>query len=863
MTLRGLVLAIVAGAACASTSGGALLPTDALDSPNSSKSDMSRAAEAAPLTDHATMRGFAPHEIHQHPKGVVALAAAPSVPGRVEFFGYSWNVQRLPANPWRLSDGDVGGWTIADWVVLLIMAAAVITLTYCSCIGVFCLIRPEPAPKADGEVVIEGLGEYSCSTKPPTDAPQTLSTCNVYLRRSLFFGLVHVTGFGAATMLVFDQIVNVGFSWQSFAMIATYTILVMQLSVGFWVGAFGFCIKLFTKDARAALECACPLLKKLKDDYKLQKNVAILLPIYNEDPRRVLAGLEATMVSLIKECETNGLATIKQFEFHILSDTRKLDLAEEELSTFDEYAKFCEKKRGVKVFYRRRLLNTNKKVGNIAEFLDRAGDNYEYQIIFDADSIMSGAKITQMARLMEVSPRVGIIQSQCMPVRQRSLYGRMQQFAATCFGEMLVHGYAWMCADAGTYIGHNAIMRVHAFKRSGTLPMLPGKAPLGGHILSHDHVEAAVMRAAGWEVWFLPSGDGSYEEMPTNLIDMAARDFRWLTGELQHLKLTAMPELPAMSRYQLTLAATHYLGGICWILQVLLLSFHAYTCEVYPSECPNKPLSSWYGLASIIIIVVLLFGSKPLMLILIAIGKEKQPGGVINSWVSMCIEVFISTFIAPMLAIIVSFFTMRIMCGQGSGWDSQDREGKALTWWETIKALGQYALIGLPIPFIFLALGSVNAFLTAGSFFGCVMLTIPLAKLTSSPNDDGAGEKFKRCRFFLSKFEEPVAPETLLDEIEENLKAEMGRPSLGPTGERATTVRFSERTSMRIGPSNMKMRSRTYEEAAERAEMDRTPVVLPTPEQRMEAAQQVEASTRGRMSSYRPSNRQPSFKLKQ
>ena len=70
--------------------------------------------------------------------------------------------------------------------------------------------------------------------------------------------------------------------------------------------------------------------------------------------------------------------------------------------------------------------------------------------------------------------------------------------------------------------------------------LLPGKPPLGGHILSHDHVEAAMMRKAGWEVWFLPDGTGSYEEIPTNLNDFVARDFRWLTGELQHLKQVGM-----------------------------------------------------------------------------------------------------------------------------------------------------------------------------------------------------------------------------------------------------------------------------------------------------------------------------------
>ena len=69
------------------------------------------------------------------------------------------------------------------------------------------------------------------------------------------------------------------------------------------------------------------------------------------------------------------------------------------------------------------------------------------------------------------------------------------------------------------------------------LSRLPGQAPLGGEILSHDFVEAALMGRAGWEVWVVHDSVGSYEESPPTLADELKRDRRWCQGNLQHLRL--------------------------------------------------------------------------------------------------------------------------------------------------------------------------------------------------------------------------------------------------------------------------------------------------------------------------------------
>ena len=54
----------------------------------------------------------------------------------------------------------------------------------------------------------------------------------------------------------------------------------------------------------------------------------------------------------------------------------------------------------------------------------------------------------------------------------------------------------------------------------------PDDGPLGGWVLSHDQVEAALMRRAGYEVRVMPVEGGSREENPTTLPEHLRRDLR-------------------------------------------------------------------------------------------------------------------------------------------------------------------------------------------------------------------------------------------------------------------------------------------------------------------------------------------------
>ncbi|MEQ8696307.1 MAG: glucans biosynthesis glucosyltransferase MdoH [Bauldia litoralis] len=251
---------------------------------------------------------------------------------------------------------------------------------------------------------------------------------------------------------------------------------------------------------------------------------AVVMTIYNEEPSRSLGNLAATIDS------TRRTGELDAFDFFLLSDTTKPDVAAEEARAW--YA-LC-RRLGVtgKLFYRRRERNLGAKAGNVADFCRRWGGAYDYMVVLDADSVMDGRTLVSLARIMDANPRAGLVQTQTRCVGRASLFGRMLQFSGAVYGSVFAAGQALWQGRDGNYWGHNAIIRVSAFAASCGLPSLSGRPPLGGHILSHDFVEAAFLRRAGWEVWLVPDLGGSFEEAPPTLLDFAKRDQRWCQGNL-------------------------------------------------------------------------------------------------------------------------------------------------------------------------------------------------------------------------------------------------------------------------------------------------------------------------------------------
>ena len=224
----------------------------------------------------------------------------------------------------------------------------------------------------------------------------------------------------------------------------------------------------------------------------------------------------------------------------------------------------------IPVTYRRRAINTGFKAGNIRDFCDRWGADHEFAVTLDADSFIGAEAVLRLVRVMQANPTLGILQTLVIGLPSASAFARLFQFGMRLGMRSYTLGGAWWQGDCGPYWGHNAILRLAPFIAHCRLPQLPRRGPLGGPVLSHDQVEAVLMRRAGYEVRVLPVEGLSFEENPPTLLEFVRRDLRWCQGNMQYWRLLGLPGLKPVSRVQLAFAILMYLGSPAWMAMVAL-----------------------------------------------------------------------------------------------------------------------------------------------------------------------------------------------------------------------------------------------------------------------------------------------------
>jgi membrane glycosyltransferase len=395
-------------------------------------------------------------------------------------------------------------------------------------------------------------------------------------RRSLFFGSVVIANVVAVLWLA-DIFWLMGFQKAHFPLLAIFAVLNGLLVLGSFHALFG-AIDMLLGRKRAVR------ISKLAEGKSgpLLKRHAVVIPVYNEDSVKVCARIEA----IYRSIEASG--HLESFDFFILSDTRDLDLwVMEETS----WTNLCRRLGGFgRIYYRRRKTNENRKAGNIGDFVRTWGGGYEAMLVLDADSLMDGADIVKMTRIMEAYPRLGILQTPPKLIRGASVFTRLQQFAMRLYGPLFIRGLNFWQLGGGSYWGHNALIRLKPFSEFCELPALPGREPFGGRILSHDFVEAALMVTQGWEVWLAWDIEGTYEEAPPTLVDHLIRDRRWCQGNLQHLWLIFARKLPFSVRMHLFMGIMAYLGSPLWFLFLLLGTWIAW--DRYLSALSHLPFEN-------------------------------------------------------------------------------------------------------------------------------------------------------------------------------------------------------------------------------------------------------------------------------
>ena len=511
------------------------------------------------------------------------------------------------------------------------------------------------------------------------------------LRRGLFFGLVTLTTLvGIALML--DIVRDNGITALEIVILGLFAVTFGWIGIAFWNAVIGFVLVVARRDplslerVPAAPNGAGPIASR----------TALVMPVHNEDPARVMSGLAAMRRSIDRTGHGD------RFDVHLLSDTTDPAIAREEETAWTD---LCQQLGGSSgLHYRRRATNAGRKAGNIADFCQRWRAEYDFMVVLDADSIVSGAAVVALARTMEANPRVGLIQTVPIPARQVTLFGRLVQFAGCLYGPMLAAGQSFWQTDAANYFGHNAIVRVGAFADDCRLPVLAGRPPLGGPILSHDFVEAALMRRAGWQVYLLPSIGDSYEEVPGTIPEYATRDRRWSQGSLQHLRLLPARGLHAMNRLHFLLGAMGYVSSLLWLL--LLLAGTAYVLlpalsadPLLPGGLRWLPNSSLAGMSQVIpllaVTVVVLFAPKFLALIQALARRRQSFGGAGRLLLSALLEILFAVVIAPVMMMHHTRFVVSVLGGHDIEWAPQLREGRVVGWPEAWRTTSGIATAGL------------------------------------------------------------------------------------------------------------------------------------------------------------------------
>ncbi len=525
-----------------------------------------------------------------------------------------------------------------------------------------------------------------------------ISGVDPMLRRAAVFGTAVLTT-GLATLELRAVLSLNGLGIFEALLLVLFAVSFLWISLSFWTSLVGF-FALLTRWRPQGLA-------RPKPGRTLESRTAILMPVYNEDPREVFARVQAMHEALADTGEG------EVFDVFILSDTTdpKVWLAEQQ-AWFDLTR--ARAGQGGAIYYRRRSENRARKSGNIADFCRRWGARYDFMVVLDADSLMTADTLVELARIMEANPSAGLLQVPPTLINRRSLFARMQQFASALATPVLARGLAFWQLGEGNFWGHNAIIRVRAFTECCGLPNLPGQAPFGGLILSHDFVEAALLRRGGWKVWMVPELGGSYEESPPTVLDFAVRDRRWCQGNLQHMKILVAKGLHPISRLHLAMGVMSYAASPLWLVFLLVglaaaVETHLAKTRYFMDHSPFPvwPQSDpWAAIQLFALAMAMLFAPKlfSLLAILLDGRRARLFGGRLRATGSLILELIFSTLIAPAMMLFHTSFVLEVLIGRDSGWGSQRREEGKVSLREAFDRHRAQVLAGILLASVFIVL---------------------------------------------------------------------------------------------------------------------------------------------------------------
>lgn len=554
--------------------------------------------------------------------------------------------------------------------------------------------------------------------RSPRQAIQADAAGNDIFGRRLLFAAIFSGTMAGLLGLAALALTPGGFGIVDMMLLALLAVTLPWMVAGFWNAAIGLLIVRFSADPITAVMPAAAL---IRGDEPVTASTAILLCIRNELPERMIRNLEPMLAGL------DAAGCGDRFNLYVLSDTSDATIAGNEEAGFAALtSRWCNR---IAITYRRRAVNTGYKAGNIREFCERWGSKHDFAVTLDADSLMTAEAVLRLVRIMQMDPKLGILQGLIVGLPSTSAFARVFQFGMRLGMRSYTIGSAWWQGDCGPYWGHNALLRLGPFIAHCALPLLSSNATEDRHILSHDQIEAVLMRAAGYDVRVLPQEDLGWEENPPTLIEFIRRDLRWCQGNMQYWRFLSLPGLRPVSRYQLALAIVMFIGSPAWIGLFVLG-----TLAVAFSDTPADFIRADAGMALFVCMLVMWFAPKIASAIETLLRPElrRSFGGAGLFIVNFVIETVYSILLCPILWFGHTIFLAGLMLGREIGWIGQTRDDHAVPFRLALRSLWPHTLLGCAALGL-LAVTQPAAIPYALLLAGGPALAIPFAMMTAWP----------------------------------------------------------------------------------------------------------------------------------
>jgi membrane glycosyltransferase len=559
--------------------------------------------------------------------------------------------------------------------------------------------------------------------------PAGLQSAATLRRRRLTVLALNVATYAALAGAMAAVVGAGGWTIVDLVLFACFLVATPWTVLGFWNAAIGLWLLHGRADGVAAV---APFAGAVHSADPIRLRTAVLMTLRNEDPARAFLRLRTVKASIEETGEGEG------FAYFILSDTSSPAVAaaeEEALAAWRSEVRDPER-----IVYRRRSENTGFKAGNLRDFCETFGRDFDLMLPLDADSLMAGDAIVRLVRVMQAHPRLGILQSLVVGAPAESAFARIFQFGMRHGMRTYTFGSTWWTGDCGPFWGHNAVVRIAPFRDHCDLPILPGKPPLGGHVLSHDQVEATLMRRADYEVRVLPEEGGSWEDNPPTIFQFSARDLRWCQGNMQYWRLLDTPGLLFMSRFQLAWAILMFLGVPAMTLMIALVPLKILDGE----DLSIFPVGLAIGLYLTFLGMYLSPKLAGLADILLAKGGVARYGGLARFLASAAIEIVFSFLLGAVTTFRITLFMIGLLFGRSVIWNGQARDAHGVSWSDAALGLWPASLFGALVCGALAALSPATLAWSLPLTFG-YLVAIPFAVLTASEDVAELLERHALC----------------------------------------------------------------------------------------------------------------------